>query len=290
MFMKYPAEYVRSSRFARLRKVSPSATAILMVAVALAGCVDGVSPLGGAGRDSVNTPPVLSATIWPLEGVSPYDGFLNISYSDAEGGLLSVTVDYYDPSGQLTARTSGGGGGGHEPGYHFEEQIPQRAYAPGTHIMDITVSDEQGAETNLRLSHVVLSNQTAFLDYNGSVAEHCNLCHMYPPPLYYQLGGDGCWGFVREQNGSDCLWWTLPEGAWGLWYDAMSDAQDVGIEFRDVCEPGLDHRVEIDSGHDGDEKGIVPTGARCVILWDTESAPALLRFVVHNEGRGDGSY
>ncbi|MHB8632610.1 MAG: hypothetical protein ACYDBQ_01400 [Thermoplasmatota archaeon] len=122
------------------------------------------------------------------------------------------------------------------------------------------------------------------LNFTMPVQTYCEQC---TPPNGPTTPG-ACAGWEQNTQGQDCIWSALNATLAGHNFTAHADANgDVDLSFLANCAPSPNAATVKDFTAAGpDESGSVPSGAGCVVLWNSPAVPpmgtgaATLRFVV----------
>ena len=224
----------------------------------LAGCTALLGP--------ANTEPVVNLEAWPVEGFAPLTVRFNFSAYDPDGDAL--TTQWIEEPGGLISRssipraTSPPPAPGHgEKTYLVPGQVVVTySVSDGVHVVNKTITILVRSASNL---------PGGWLNFTAPVSQNCGSCSGGVPPYVgtvSPLGANACAGFLRNQNRTDCVWFSLPQAVEGIRYFANATQEaDADLEFRTACTIDADS-LGIDA-HEGPEDGDLPAGARCVILW-----------------------
>lgn len=240
------------------------ATAVILVTLgmSLAGCV-------------ANRPPVVELEVWPLQGDIPLQVYLNRTFYDFDGDALETRL-WTEPNGFWL-------NGSKPAGPPVFEATPswQWFLRPGNYTVHFQVTDG---------THVVSTSKTIRVtsDYpyltifraEGKTAEPCGPCSVALLQEIEPLGANACKGFITGVNGTDCIWYPLQLGWEGRSFNADALGADVDLEFRTGCT--TDSRKLAQFSSHGVERGEIPAGSECVVLW-TYDKPATVFFDIQPE-------
>lgn len=196
---------------------------------------------------SVNRAPVANLTGNLTSGLAPLRVNFTLNATDADRDALTWVLSFGDASTNATGSS-----------------LPvavQHTFDAGTFNVTLTVSDGTANDTVLfvlTVSPASAGGQPVVL--SGEVVTNCGT-----QEFCYVFGAPACIGWNLMQQGIDCVWFELAAPLIGLPF-ATDSAGDIDLEFRSDCTP-IGESVAI-HGADGQESGMVPAGAGCVVLMD----------------------
>lgn len=214
-------------------------------------------------------------------GTAPMAVNFTIDAQDLESPTVTWQLTYGDGSAPLTTGT-------------LPVTVRHNYTSPGLYTATFRVRDGAGGETTRTASiHALWDGFTPFY-FNATLDNPCAGC-----AAAFQAGATGaqagCAGFRLEVQGADCVWTPLPANATSRAWTAETRgtlgqqiAGDVAVAFTETCDSDTAPVAEYDEAiadptttpptMTGDEAGLVPQGAGCVVLYETLARGAAVRF------------
>jgi hypothetical protein len=175
--------------------------------------------------------------------------------SDPDGDTLTWSLD---PTGNGTRAAAG-------------SQLPATAVftyaAVGNYTATFAVSDGALTATQTLRVNATLNGTAVLFTFSAATTAPAN-------PLMLNLptgsqGAEACAGFQAQMSGEDCVYTPLAATLVGHPFVATSSAGTAALEFWDGCGGGAKNKAVGNQFVTGStQRGTVPAGARCAILWE----------------------
>lgn len=243
----------------------PLVAVLVVMALALAGCSkkssdddpeasSSMTSTGAAGNATANHAPTASLLANATDE-DPLNVTFRMNATDADGDDLTWELDFGDEA--LANGTFGTvAGNGSVP----QANVTHAYAAGGLYNATLRVSDGNAtANVTLALNLTAGSSFPQFVA-SGTPDFPCVQCS--------DAGANTGVGYRAGVNELDSWFVEIPADAAGQPF-TVSAAADVDMVFRDGCEGGA--AVGDPFQADGDERGIVPEGALCMLSWLTDS-------------------
>jgi PKD repeat protein len=226
------------------------------------GTTSGTGTGGPVGNGTGSAPTAtLSANL--TEGSAPLNVTLSVNATDADGDALSWSLDFGDGSAPANGTSANG----------TVATTLVHAFAAGNHTAVLNVTSG-GATATANVTITVLAGAGGVLiDETLHVIFGCELC----------TDGEGeaipCIGLGAGRNEGDCAWVVLPADAAGRTFtvtgtspspvpvDDFNDA-NPDIAVLSACDIEASVLLFQAGDTDGDETGVIPAGAGCLVAWD----------------------
>ncbi len=228
--------------------------ALLALSLAVAGCSGaGSTPSSSSGAGTTTGAGTTIGTSTSL-GINRAP-VANLTV-DVSGLTVNATLKGTDPDGDdLTYRLSFGDGSTNKTG-SLPANVTHSYAMAGTYNLTFTVSD--GKLNATRTLPVALTGG-APITLAGNAQLPCPQCNGGGP-------NSGV-GFRAGESGLDSYFVEVGPEVEGRVFSLTSTGGDPNVSFRDGCDGGA--AVGDAFAGSGPEAGIVPAGARCVLLWET---------------------
>ncbi|MHB8633004.1 MAG: PKD domain-containing protein [Thermoplasmatota archaeon] len=251
-----------------------------VLALFMAGCGSNSSPSGttepsGTSASPSGSPPTShpSASPSPTGGDSPPSATLTVTPT---GGLSPVHVNFtatgQDSDGDnLTYSLAFGDGTAPAAGNVLPAHVAHTYTNPGNFTAAITIRDAHFQANATVVLHVGVGPNGAGLTFAKAVQTYCQQCANGATPST----PGACVGWEQGSEGMDCAWVAIPAGLVGHKFNALADSGgDLDLSFLSSCTASPTATTIQDFLASGPgEKGTVPAGAGCVLMWNSPSVP-----------------
>lgn len=213
------------------------------------------STSGGGNNTTFFSPPEANLTADPENGSAPL--------------AVNFTIDATDRDGDLAGWELSFGDGNATDGTEFPADASYEYPSEGNFSAVLIVTDSTGQNDTVNLTVAVEAGGNMSFVYEGDVSRDCFQCS--------DIGTDFCVGRQIDSNGSDCVWFELPEEAAGLPFIANSTGGDPDLRFYEECVSGA---TSSSFAEDGPESGEVPEETGCVMMWEYSDAPSTITLTI----------
>lgn len=212
--------------------------------------------------NATNHPPTATVIAAPTNGSAPLNVSFNLTGSDPDGHAINWILNLGD---NATLN-----------GTLLPANVTHNYTAAGNYSTRFTVRDSANATVNVTVNITVTAGGSGGgggpVSLNGAVTTSCPLC---------QEEGSGVSVSLRANHkGDDATWFTLPATYAGRPF-ATTETEDLDsdVEFLATCTAGA-ASLGFFHGVDVHEKGVVPAGAGCAVLWTWYPGPSTLTLAI----------
>jgi hypothetical protein len=205
----------------------------------------GTAGNGTRGVGGINHPPAATLKANATDSQAPINVTFAINATDADADPLTWRLAFGDNASANGTFASPG-----------SANVTHKFTSGGLYNATLSVSDGKVTTNVSVLLNITSGSPFEKFTASGTPDLACAQCS--------EAGANTGIGYRAGVNELDSWFVTIPEGAAGQPF-TVSAAEDVDMVFRDVCEEGA--AVGETFQADGDEAGIVPEGATCVLAW-----------------------
>ena len=210
-----------------------------------------------------NTAPVGSITATVTAGGFPKQVNFTLNGTDPDGDNFVWDFDFAD--------------GNTTNGSTLPQNLTHNYTAAGLYNVTFSITDGRLSSSYNVTVNVTAGGGATLFAYSEATAVPANPA-LSGLPVLGSDGAEACGACAADMSGGDCVFTEIEAALAGKAFTAVSDGANADLEFWDSCDWVMGAPVALYT-NDGPEADVVPAGAGCVILWDSD-APATLTFTV----------